>query len=436
MMFTRSAHRRPTHRLSWLKGQLASAMFWNGLAAMCARGFPVLGMLIAARILGREAFGQLGIVYQTTMTLQVFAVAGLGTTATTFVAHSLHAEPERVARIMVLCYGFTALAGCVFALVFIFGADWIAATVLAAPALADELRLGGPLAFLYALGAVQGDILIGFKAFRHMAIANFLGGVATAVLLAIGAYQAGVVGALYGLGIALALRVLLNYLLIRRMMRRHGIRMSLALPRAELPLLWRFSLPSMLSMALWTLATWSASVLLVQQPNGMAEMGLFTAANQWFAALIFVPGVLTQVLLPAYVERLAADRPSKAGTLALRSAGIVTLGIVPVVAFLMLFSPWISRLYGPEFADGSAVFAVAFLAAGFAAPYGALTNYVIARQRMWTRFGISLLWVTALLVGALLLVDWGAIGIACATLIAYATQASVTYVYARRLMRR
>ena len=69
-----------------LQSQFLSAMFWNGLAGVCARGLPVLGMIIAARILGREAFGQLGIVYQTIMTLQVFAIAGLGTTATTFVA--------------------------------------------------------------------------------------------------------------------------------------------------------------------------------------------------------------------------------------------------------------------------------------------------------------------------------------------------------------
>jgi O-antigen/teichoic acid export membrane protein len=65
---------------------LLSATFWNGIAAVLARGLPILGMLLAARILGREAFGQLGIVHSTAMMLQVFAVAGLGVTATTFIA--------------------------------------------------------------------------------------------------------------------------------------------------------------------------------------------------------------------------------------------------------------------------------------------------------------------------------------------------------------
>jgi O-antigen/teichoic acid export membrane protein len=434
-MSARSARWRPALPLRRFKGQLLSAVFWNGLSAICARGFPVLGMLIAARILGRELFGELGIVYQTIMTLQVFAVLGLGTTATTFVARWLPGEPERVPRIMALCYAFTALTGGLFALAFIAGADWIAAVVLAAPALADGLRFGGLLAFLVALGAVQNGMLIGFKAFRDMAMANFLGGAASAILLATGAYGAGVGGALYGLGIALTLRALLDYLLIRRAMRRHGLRMCFSLPRAELPLLWRFSLPSVLTMALWTLAAWTASALLVRQPNGMAEMGLLAAANHWFSALMFVPGVLTQVLLPTYAERLAGDRPAEAGALALRSAFAILLCIAPLVGLLMVFSPWIARLYGPEFANGGAVFAVAFLAAGVMGPYGALTNYLVARQRMWMRFTISLLWTVVLLVGAAILVERGAIGVATATLIAYVTRVTLTYVYARHLMR-
>jgi O-antigen/teichoic acid export membrane protein len=423
---------RPLRRL---RGHLLSAMLWNGLAAVCARGFPILGMLIAARVLGREAFGELGIVYQTTMTLQVFVVLGLGTTATTFVASWLQADPERVPRIMILCYGMTTLTGGLFAIGFIVGADWIASVVLASPALADELRLGGLLAFLVALGAVQHGMLIGFKAFRDMALANFLGGTATAGLLATGAYIDGVVGALYGFGIALLLRWLLNSLLIRRAMRRHGLRMRFSLPRAELPLLWSFSLPGVLTMALWTLATWSASALLVRQPDGLAEMGLFAAANQWFSALMFVPGVLTQVLLPTYAERLAGKQRVEAGSLALRSAYILLLGMSPLVGLLMVISPWIASLYGPEFANGGAVFAVAFVAAGVMAPYGALTNYLVARQRMWSRFAISLLWTVVLLVAAAILVDFGAIGVASATLIAYVTRATVTYVYARHIMR-
>jgi O-antigen/teichoic acid export membrane protein len=142
-----------------------------------------------------------------------------------------------------------------------------------------------------------------------------------------------------------------------------------------------------------------------------------------------------QVLLPTYSERLAGDRPAEAGNLALRSALIITLGIAPFVASLMVLSPLISRLYGPEFATGGAVFAVAFLAAGVSAPYGALTNYLVARERMWVRLSINLLWAAALVGGAAVLVRRGALGVAVAMLIAYVIRGTLTYMYARRLIR-
>jgi O-antigen/teichoic acid export membrane protein len=164
-------------------------------------------------------------------------------------------------------------------------------------------------------------------------------------------------------------------------------------------------------------------------------MGLLAAANQWFSALMFVPGVLTQVLLPTYADRLAIGRPGEARALALRSAAILLLGISPIIAVLVYLSPFLAALYGPGFAHGGAVFALACLAAGIMAPCGALNNYVIARERMWARLAISLLWSATLLTGAFLLVSWGALGVSIATLVAYAIRVGATYLYAKRLMR-
>lgn len=433
-MFARLARWRFAYPFGRRKGHLLPALLWTGLAVVFARGFTVLGMLVAARILGRESFGQLGIVYQTVMTLQVFAVAGLGTTATTFVARWLAAEPERVTRIIVLCYGFTAFAGGLFALGLSAAAEPIAAVVLAAPALADELRFGALLMLVVAIVAVQNGMLIGFKAFRDMAMANLISGTASLVLLPLGAHQLGVAGALYGLAAALVLQGVICHTLIKSVMHRNNLPLRLVLPREELSLLWRFSLPSVLTVALWTLATWTASALLVRQPNGMAEMGLLAAANQWFSALMFVPGVLTQVLLPTYSEHLVSDRPIEARRLALRSARLVLLGISPLVALLVVFSPTIAGLYGAEFANGGPVFAAVFLAAGVMSPYGALTNYLVAHQRMWTRFAISILWSATLLVGVFLLVKWGAFGVGLASLFAYTVRATVTYAFVRWLL--
>jgi O-antigen/teichoic acid export membrane protein len=411
-------------------------MFWNGVAAVLSRGLPVLGMILAARILGREAFGQLGIAHSTAMMLQVFAVAGLGTTATTFIARWRKADPDRAGRIIVLCYAFTLVSGSIFLFGLAGGGERVAATLLAAPELADDLSIAGYLMFAVTLSAVQSGMLIGFQAYREMAAANLVGGIASALLVVLGAGIAGVPGALWGLTGAHAIQASANALLLARAMRRDGVRLRLALPRDELPLLWRYSLPGLLTMALWTVPTWTASVILVRQPNGLDEMGLLAAANQWFSALMFVPGVLTQVLLPIYSERLADDRRTEAGRLALRSAHLVELGMVLLVTPLVLLSPSIASLYGAEFRDGAPVFAVLFVTAALAAPQGALGNYLAAAERMWTRLGINVIWAAILIAGAAALIEQGAFGVALAALMAYGARTVLTYLYLRRLTRR
>jgi O-antigen/teichoic acid export membrane protein len=417
----------------WLKNHLLLAMLWNGVAAVLSRGLPVLGMILAARVLGREEFGQLGIVHSTALMLQVFAVAGLGTTATNFVARWRKADPERAGRVIVLCYAFAFFSGGLVLLGLAASAQTFADGVLAAPALSDELRIAGLLGFAVTLSAVQTGMLIGFQAYRDMAAANLVGGAASALLVALGAYLAGVQGALWGLTCAHAVQSLVNAVLLWRAMRRDGIAIRLALPRGEFPILWRFGLPGLLTTALLIVPTWTASVMLVRQPNGMGEMGLLTAANQWFSALMFVPGVLAQVLLPTYAERLVGDRPHEARRLAVRSSLAVLLGMGLLVAPMILVSPWIAGLYGTEFRNGAGVFAALFVTAAIAAPYGAMGNYLVAEERMWTRFHINLAWAAVLITGALLLIDRGALGVALATLTAYAFRTGLTYANLRRV---
>jgi len=392
-------------------------------------------MILTARILGRVAFGELGIAYSTAMMLQVFAVAGLGITATTFVARWRKTDPERAGRIIVLCYGFTLVTGGTFLLGLTAGAEPIADAVLAAPQLAGELHIAGFLMLAVTLSAVQTGMLIGFQAYRDMAAANLVGGAAGALLVALGAHLAGVPGALWGLTCAQAIQASANALLLWRAMRRDGIHLRLRVPRGELPLLWRFSLPGLLTTALLTAPTWTVSVLLVRQPNGLGEMGLLAAANQWFSALMFVPGVLTQVLLPIYSERLTGNQRPEAGRLALRSSHAVLLGMAILMVPMVLASRSIAGLYGAEFRSGAAVFALVFLTAAVAAPYGALGNYLAADERMWTRLHINLLWAGVLLTGAELLIELGALGVALATLTAYAVRTALTYACLRRFVR-
>ena len=114
---------------------------------------------------------------------------------------------------------------------------------------------------------------------------------------------------------------------------------------------------------------------------------------------MFVPSILTQVLLP--ISRSASRAtdgqrpPARATQPPCRAAGHGDPDHTHGAA-----EPVIAGLYGPEFRNGAVVFAVLFLTAAIGAPHGALGNYLVADERMWTRFHINLLWAAVLVAGA------------------------------------
>ena len=63
----------------------------------------LIASMVVARILGKNEFGELGMIQSTVGMLGVFAGFGLGLTATKHVAELKHSNPERTGRILSLC---------------------------------------------------------------------------------------------------------------------------------------------------------------------------------------------------------------------------------------------------------------------------------------------------------------------------------------------
>jgi O-antigen/teichoic acid export membrane protein len=308
-------------------------------------------------------------------------------------------------------------------------APWIAAEILNDPALASGVRLTAFLLLFQVLADSTLGINLGFLAFRGIFLTNVVAGLGSFLLLIAGARYYGVPGALLGLALAEAVRFLLLLRLCHRSAEQHDIATSWRFPREEMPVIWHVSLPSMATAVLWLPVTWIGTLMLVRQPGGFAEMGLFGAANQWFSLLLFVPGVVTQTILPILSGQVGGGGWQEAKQLALKSAGMM-LGVVTLIAApLMLASPWITAAYGSEFTAGVQVFVLMLVAAIAASPQGILANFLAAENRFWLRFRINLLWAVCFLIAAYPLVTQGAAGLAIALVIAYAVRTLATLVY-------
>jgi O-antigen/teichoic acid export membrane protein len=178
---------------------------------------------------------------------------------------------------------------------------------------------------------------------------------------------------------------------------------------------------------------WACSTLLIHQPRGYAEMGAFNAANQWFTALLFLPTLLGQSVLPLMAERLGADAAHQSRRLLRVSMQINSLVVVPVIV-LSLASPMVMGLFGSSFRDAWPTLVVVLATAALLAIQTPVGQIIVASGNVWAGFFMNVGWAIVYIAATWALVGWGALGLATARLIAYAAHAVWTLGYASRVL--
>lgn len=413
-----------------LRGRFARGAVWSLAGAVISQGCGLGASVITARLLGKEQFGEYSMIQSTVGMLGVFAGMGLGLTATKYVAELRETNPARAGRVIALAQAAASAAGLVAVAALLFLAPWLAARTLNAPYLSTGLRLGACLLLLNALTGVQTGILAGFEAFRTIARVNLVRGVLTFPLAVAGVFVWGLRGAVLALDAAAIVGWILNDIAVRAECRRAAVPIGWRTFWSDRFILWRFSLPAFLGGVLTSPAMWAASSILVHQPDGYSEMGIFGAANQWRTAVAFLPSLLAQPLLSMLSALGLKDvrtfqkllRANLAFTLAVSS-----LTAVP----LILGSSWLMKACGKDFRSGTA--ALVFLAIGtvISSTTAVIGQAIASLDRMWWGFALNFLWAVVLLAGAALLVPaYGATGLAGAFLAAYGVHAVSVGAYA------
>ncbi|HVN31485.1 MAG TPA: oligosaccharide flippase family protein [Thermoanaerobaculaceae bacterium] len=415
--------------------RLARGAFWSLAGAVISRGLTLLASILVARILGKVGFGELGIIQSTVGMFATFAGFGLGLTATKYLAEFKQKDPPRAGRILALSTSVTVATGAIAALVFLALAPWLASRTLAAPQLTGLLRISSIMLFLGAVTGAQGGALAGFEAFRRIASVNLASGLAAFPLMVGGAYISGLNGALWGLVASYGVNCVLNQWAVRSEAARAGVPIALAGAHQELALLWAFSFPALLASMMVGPVNWVCSAILVNQPNGYAEMGILSAANQWFGALLFLPGVLGQVVLPALAERVGSSDAVNSTRLIKLSIMVNLAVVLPLVVAFSLASVWVMGLYGQSFKAGWPALVLVLVTAGLLAVQQPVGQMITAFGRMWLGFTMNMGWA---LIFVLLTFTWasrGAAGLAAARLFAYGAHAVWTFAWAGQAFR-
>lgn len=410
-------------RQSPLVRRMVSGAIWSLSGAIIARGLGLASSIIVARILGKAGFGELGIIQSTAAMFATFAGFGLGMTGTKFIAQYRTTDPDKAGRIRALSSVFAWVTSGITAAIVYLTAPWLATHVLSAPQVVEVLRISSLMLFLTTLGGAQVGILSGFEAFKTLARINLICGLCNFPIILSGAYWLGLTGVVWAMVIGAGLNWILNHFAIRSACRKAKVPYRYAGCLTERATLWQFALPSMISSLFFIPTEWALNALLVNQPSGYEDMGIFNAARQWHTIILYVPTAISNTTFPVLSNLLGEGRYREYQRTVLANsfllAGIAAVFALPVA----LFSDDIMEIYGVGFAEGAAVLKLVCV-------YSVLwAGMLVVGQVLWTTGSSVIATLLAALRAALLLVIFifltprTAMGLAVTFCITYALQA-------------
>jgi O-antigen/teichoic acid export membrane protein len=411
---------------------LAGVAAWSFLAAIIARGSNLAAMILCARVLAQDDFGQVAIIQSTVGTFAPIAGLGLAITTTKFLAECRDTDPARAGRVLALSLLAATVAGLAMTGALIFLAPWIADRGFGTPALSTHLIQASGLLVLGVIESVQIGALTGFEAFSRIARLSMWTGLLSIPLLGVLVVTKGVTGAIAGLTISLLAACILNAIALRAECRKWDIQPTFAGSRKETQILLHFSLPSYLSGILLAPVTWLTTTLLVHRPGGLAEMALFSAADRFRFMLIFLPLAVSRIAVPA-LSRARSTGDNEGYRNAFHwNVGFGLLTTVPPALFCVAISGPLMAFFGEAFRNGQPILAILALSAIPTVMNTQLGAALLSEGRAWMRTAIDALLAASFLLSAWLLIPrWNGAGLAMAFALAYTTACLALYIALR-----
>jgi O-antigen/teichoic acid export membrane protein len=377
-----------------VRSRLARNTIWSIAGSASSQGGSLLAALMLGRLLGVARFGELAFIQVTVLMLGNLGEMGFSLTTTKFVSRWRSSDPARAGRLMGWSLRATSATALVSAAILALAGPHFAGASL--KGLSGELRAACGLLIFDMLNRIQLGAFAGLEAFDSAARVQVSRGLLMLPCVWLGARYGGLRGAILAMGF-----VSLGTFLI-------GHRVLAGKCRAmSIPLGYRGGLePGVLntSLSLWfcgllmTGSNWAVMVLLTRQPLGFSQVGLFNAADKWKTALLFLPQMLFQVILPMLSNRHAAGDRRGCQRIVWAALGVtaVIMGLAGVLVSSL--SHVLMSSYGPAFAAGAGVLSLAAASAVVSAFYTVSSGALWALGKPSQMLGIDLL-KTALLLG-------------------------------------
>jgi O-antigen/teichoic acid export membrane protein len=343
------------------------------------KGLSLLSVVIIARILGKETYGAFGFIINTMISIAILSSFGLGYTSTKYIAENKKTNPGWLFSISKTCQLITLFVSFISSCILFFYADYFAHNVFEQPRLVTAIKFTSFYILLNAIVRTQIGILSGFSDFKGIAKINTVIGI-MALPLTLLAYFYSLYGALIGVLIIQVLNLVLNLYQIKKNLREFPPPSKSGYERKTIREILSFSFPVALQEALYSVLAWLSGLLLVKFST-YGEVGLNSAATYWSAVILFVPGILRNVVL-SHMSASINDKERHNQVL----YRILFFNLA-VTTFLSLtvyfFSDFISSLYGENFTGLSNVLSIAVFTTIFSSLSNVYAQAYMSEGKNW-----------------------------------------------------
>lgn len=346
------------------------AVFGNGTG-----NFLLLMAGIAiARLLGKDIYGEYGMVKTTMFHIAAFSSFGLSYTSTKFIAEYKTRDNSCLKSIASASINITLIASLTLSMLMFCYADLLA-SFIHAPQLMMAFRYLSVITILRALSTVGSGLLAGFKSFKSLGINNIISGM-TMLFLAIPAtYFYGLQGSLLSLCLSQFVLAFLNISKVYHIV----VALENQTKERFYKRLFTFSIPVELQELSYTICNLGASLLITRYAS-LGELGVYTACSQWYAIVLFLPSLLQNVVL-SYLSGAVGDKNT---SMLKRMLKINLICAVIPFAGVTFFSSLIVSFYGETFNGMRSTLIILILATIPATLSNVYVANLLANSRNWT----------------------------------------------------
>lgn len=407
---------------------LAKGFFWSVFGSVLSRVLLFLGWILMARILGKELYGEYGLIRNTILMFATFAGFGMGITGMKFVAQWIGTDKERAGRVASLTLSFSSILGIIITMCVILFSDIIAENILKAPWLKDEFIISAFILLFCAYNGAQIGILNGLKKFKEVAKVQLWNAVISLPFFVIGAYM-GVLWSVVAYAISNLLLCIQCAYYIQQAEKSDEIKIEYISGWKEWRLLYKYSLPATLSGLMVMPVKWVSEVMLVNS-SGFAAMGIFSAV----LTINIIVAALANTMTSPFISFMSSSKSDSDVIGKLNMLAPWFLGLIICIPFLCFpqIGGWLfGKDYQGDFFNEAFVYVILFT---IVIMYTQGFSLILAVNNMqWMGFCSNFIWAVLLLGSFYFLKDKGAVGLAISYCIAYIMVTIITYpIYIKR----